>query len=77
MLGLSENARVTSLRLGAESLREAGVLWLTFGMLEGVLRSGDRPWGAWWFPVTVLLGMTLTISGAMMAAKFQEGERAP
>jgi hypothetical protein len=73
MLGLSEKARAASLKLCAESLREAGTLWLTFGVLEGVLRGGGRPWGSWWFPVIVFVGVFLSVSGAIMAAKFQEG----
>jgi hypothetical protein len=75
MLRLSKRARVVILRVGGDSLREAGVLWLTFGSLEGVIRSPNIPWGNWWFPTTIFVGMFFIFSGAIVAVRVEGGSR--
>jgi hypothetical protein len=74
VLALSREAKIAILKLGADSLREAGVLWLTFGLLEGIMRTPNTPWGNWWFPTTVLVGVVFIATGAIVAVGLEGGK---
>jgi hypothetical protein len=53
--------------LWAELVRDAGVLWLTFGLLEALRDDKVPAWcGYWWYPLTIAVGVGLMAVGVMM-----------
>jgi len=45
----------------AEGFREIGILWLTFGLLDGMLR--ERPVIWMWYAAVVILGLGVFAAG--------------
>jgi hypothetical protein len=57
-------------RMIAEGFREIGLLWLTFGLLDGVLR--ERPVSWTWYVEVVILGVGVFALGVAVDPERKE-----